>query len=204
MTPLFYLSAAIAILAALLTITRLNPVHALLYLIVSLLAVAVVFFMLGAPFVAALEVLIYAGAIIVLFVFVVMMLNLGARTTALERTWVTPGMWIGPVVLSAILLAEFVILMVGAGPARLAGRSVDPSQVALALYQPYLIGVELASFLLMAGVVGAYHLGARRRISARPDAGLAPAGPPRVHPSTPVPSRTTSSEGAADAARRVP
>ena len=54
-----------------------NAVHALLYLVVSLLAVAVVFFTLGAPFVAALEVIIYAGAIMVLFVFVVMMLNLG-------------------------------------------------------------------------------------------------------------------------------
>ena len=59
--------------------------HALLYLIVSLLAVALVFFTLGAPFVAALEVIIYAGAIMVLFVFVVMMLNLGARAVAREE-----------------------------------------------------------------------------------------------------------------------
>ena len=63
--------------ATVMMITRLNAVHALLYLIVSLLAVAVVFYTLGAPFVAALEVIIYAGAIMVLFVFVVMMLNLG-------------------------------------------------------------------------------------------------------------------------------
>ena len=62
-----------------------NAVHALLYLIVSLLAVAVVFLALGAPFVAALEVIIYAGAIMVLFVFVMMMLNLGPRTVEQER-----------------------------------------------------------------------------------------------------------------------
>ncbi len=62
-----------------LAITRLVAVHALLYLIVSLLAVAVVFYTMGAPLVAALEVIIYAGAIVVLFVFVVMMLNLGTQ-----------------------------------------------------------------------------------------------------------------------------
>ena len=65
-------------------ITRLNAVHALLYLVVSLLAVAMVFFILGAPFVAALEVIIYAGAIMVLFIFVMMMLNIGDRATELN------------------------------------------------------------------------------------------------------------------------
>ena len=77
-----------AIISTVLTITRLGAVHALLYLIVSLLAVAVVFYTMGAPLVAALEVIIYAGAIMVLFVFVVMMLNLGsARPSRKERQW---------------------------------------------------------------------------------------------------------------------
>ena len=67
----FYAASAIAIAATLLMLTRLNAVHALLYLIISLIAVAVIFYCLGAPFVAALEVIIYAGAIMVLFVFVV-------------------------------------------------------------------------------------------------------------------------------------
>ena len=71
----FYVAAAIAIVSTVLMITRLNAVHALLYLVVSLLAVATVFFILGAPFVAALEVIIYAGAIMVLFIFVMMMLK---------------------------------------------------------------------------------------------------------------------------------
>ena len=161
MTVVFYLSAAIAILATILAITRLHPVHALLYLGISLLAVAVVFFTLGAPFIAALEVMIYAGAIMVLFIFVVIMLNLGAQTAATERSWLPPSMWFGPAILAAILVGEVIVLMVHGSAARLAGASVDPRQVALALYQPYLIGVELASFLLMAGVVGAYHLGSR-------------------------------------------
>ena len=81
----FNVSAGVAIAATALMITRLNVVHALLYLVVSLLAVATVLFTLGAPFVAALEVIIYAGAMMVLFVFVMMLLNLGRRGTREER-----------------------------------------------------------------------------------------------------------------------
>jgi NADH-quinone oxidoreductase subunit J len=96
MEATFYLSAAVAVAATLMVVTRASAVHALLYLIVSLLAVAVVFFVLGAPFVAALEVIIYAGAVMVLFVFVIMMLNLGKAAAAKEREWLSPGMWVGP------------------------------------------------------------------------------------------------------------
>ena len=73
----FYISGAVALAATLMVVTRTNAVHAALYLLVSLLAVALVFFSLGAPFVAALEIVVYAGAIMVLFVFVIMMLNIG-------------------------------------------------------------------------------------------------------------------------------
>ena len=83
----FYIAAAVALFSTVMTITRLNAVHALLYLVMSLLAGAVLFFTLGAPFVAALEVIIYAGAIMVLFIFVVMLLNLGEQATETERRW---------------------------------------------------------------------------------------------------------------------
>lgn len=72
----FYIASAVAILATIMVITRFNMVHALLYLVVSFLAIAVIFFVLGAPFIAALEVIVYAGAIVVLIIFVIMMLNL--------------------------------------------------------------------------------------------------------------------------------
>ena len=102
--------------------------HALLYLIVSLLAVAVDFFLLGAPFVAALEVIIYAGAIMVLFVFVIMTLNVGAPGTEPAGRRSAGRAWIGPVVLASVLLAEVVyVLVVSAGVRfrrrRSAGRS---------------------------------------------------------------------------------
>src|SRR6185312_5456255 len=84
---------------------------ALLYLIVSLLAVGVIFYLLGAPFAAALEVIIYAGAIMVLFAFVVMMLSLGSRAAARERRWLPPVVWLGPGLLALILAGELGYLL---------------------------------------------------------------------------------------------
>jgi NADH-quinone oxidoreductase subunit J len=169
MTIAFYLAAAVAIASTVMVITRLDAVHALLYLIVSLLSVAVIFFTLGAPFVAALEIIIYAGAIMVLFVFVVMMLNLGPAAVAQERQWLQPRMWIGPSILAVILVAELTYLFSYPGGALTGTRQVEPKEVGIALFGPYLIGVELAAMLLMAAMVGVYHLGRRRIVSRRPE-----------------------------------
>ena len=87
----FYFAAGVAVVATLRVITNTNPVHALLYLIVSLLAVSMCFFSLGAPFAGVLEIIVYAGAIMVLFVFVVMMLNLGPAASVQETSVDDPG-----------------------------------------------------------------------------------------------------------------
>ena len=166
----FYIASAVAVVSTALMLTRLHIVHALLYLIVSLLGVAVVFYLLGGSFVAALEVIVYAGAIMVLFVFVVMMLNLGARGVEMEKRWLTPGIWVGPVVLGGVLIIQVlymvhiiqVLYMVHGSTAGLGAGGVEPKQVGIALFGPYLIGVELASMLLLAGLVGAYHLSYRK------------------------------------------
>jgi NADH-quinone oxidoreductase subunit J len=157
----FYIAAAVAVLSTFLMLTRLNVVHALLYLIVSLLGVAVVFYVLGAPFVAALEAIVYAGAIMVLFLFVVMMLNLGKHGAEEEKQWLTPGIWIGPVLLASVLIIEVVYLARGS-TSGLGTGALGPKEVAIALFGPYLIGVELSSMLLLAGLVDAYHLGFRK------------------------------------------
>jgi NADH-quinone oxidoreductase subunit J len=161
MNAVFYISAAIAIFATVMVITRASAVHALLYFVVSLLAVALVFYVLGAPFAAALEVIVYAGAIVVLFVFVVMMLNLGKESTEQERAWLAPNAWVGPAVLSIILAAELVyVLSVGSSIEQSApGAPVGPKEVGARLFGQYLLAVEFASILLLAGLVGAYHLG---------------------------------------------
>jgi len=162
MNDLFYISAVVAVLATLMVITKLNTVHALLYLIVSLLAVAMVFLSLGAPFVAALEVIIYAGAIMVLFVFVIMMLNLGPEHVEEERKYFGAPAWTGPVFLTCVLIIELVSVFVRGGGRVMTGVMTGPKQAGIALYSTYLIGVELASMLLLSGLIGAYHLGKDR------------------------------------------
>jgi len=161
MDATFYIAGGIAVVSTALMLTRLNLVHALLYLIVSLLAVSVDFFVLGAPFVAALEAIVYAGAIMVLFLFVVMMLNIGRHLAETEKEWLTPGIWTGPVFLAAILILEVGYLARGAS-AGLGTGATGPKEVGIALFGPYMIGVELASMLLLAGLVGAYHVGLRK------------------------------------------
>ena len=159
MNIIFYISAAAALIATVMTITGKNAVHALLYLIVSLLSVAFVFFTLGAPFAAALEVIVYAGAIMVLFVFVVMMLNLGGKSSGMEKLLMPRRVWLGPSVLSLVLLFEFVYILLSERGQAFVQAVVPPKAVGISLFSTYLLGVELAGILLVAGVIGAYHLG---------------------------------------------
>ncbi len=166
----FYISGGVALICTLMAITRLNAVHALLYLIVSLLALAVAFYSLGAQFVAALEVIIYGGAIMVLFLFVIMLLNLGPHAKEQERSWFRGRMLMGPVLLATILFGELLYMFIrSAGPP--AGIVVKPQAVGISLYTTYLVGVELASMLLLSGLVGAYHLGRRTLAEKRSEEG---------------------------------
>jgi len=155
MTVLFYIAGAVAIIATIMVVTRSQLVHALLYLVISLFAVAVVFFTLGAPFVAALEVIVYAGAIMMLFVFAVMLLDVRAQKPP-RIPW---SAWAGPVALVVVLLAELVYGITLQNHALAAG-SVGPRQVSAALFGPYVLGVELASMLLLAALIGARHVAA--------------------------------------------
>jgi NADH-quinone oxidoreductase subunit J len=107
-----------------------------------------------------LEVIVYAGAIMVLFVFVIMMLNLGEEGERQEHEWLNFNMWIIPAILAAILLAE-VTYVLASGERPIPPESVTPKQVGIALFQDYVLAVEIASMLLLAGLVGAYHLGRR-------------------------------------------
>jgi NADH-quinone oxidoreductase subunit J len=155
MNTIFALGAAVAVASTAMVITRKNAVHALLYLVVSLLAIALLMLLLGAAFVAALEVIIYAGAIMVLFVFVIMMI--GGESITLP-----PRAWIGPAALCAVLLGELAWFLLTTQTAGQPAVEVGPKQVGMALFGKYLLGAETAAFLLLAGLVGAFHLGRRR------------------------------------------
>lgn len=163
MDILFYIAGAVAVFSTMMVITRYHAVHALLYLIVSFLSIALIFYLAGAPFIAALEVIIYAGAIMVLFIFVVMMLNLGSKSIEQEKKWTVPKIWIGPSVLSAILLAEYMVVLLADSGGHGQLHLVGIREVGISLFSEYLLAVELAGLLLMAAIIGAYHLGSRKK-----------------------------------------
>ena len=161
----FYIPVIITIIATVMVITRHNPVHALLYLIISLLSLSMIFFLLGAPFAALLEIIIYAGSIMVLFIFVIMLLNLGKETAKQEKEWLKPKAWLGPVILSLVLLIELLFLITGSETVEHNVQPVDPKTLAISLFNTYIIAVELSGILLMAGVVGAAHIGKHKKIA---------------------------------------
>lgn len=162
MNVFFYIAAGVAIISTIMAISGKNAIHSLLYLILSLLAVSVIFYLLSAPFIAALEVIIYAGAIMVLFIFVTMMLNIGLERES-ENKWLRPRMWIVPSILAVILLLTLILTINNIEPVSPDKEAILPKQVGISLFSTYLLGVEIAAILLMAGVIGAYHLGSQKK-----------------------------------------
>ena len=165
----FWAFAAVAIASALLCITRKSPVASALWLVNTLFCLAALYVLLGAHFIAAVQVLVYAGAIMVLFLFVIMLLNLGrAGPSDLKGAWgrVVAG------VAGLVLLVELYVLN-GAVPPdvlRLPPGVVDQTvaargavrAVAQPLFQGYLVPFEITSVLLLAAMVGAVVLAKRR------------------------------------------
>ena len=162
MNLFFYIAAVIAIISTIMVISGRNAIHALLYLIVSLLSVAVIFYLLDAPFIAAMEVIIYAGAIIVLFIFVTMMLNIKIETK-MERKWLKPGMWIVPIILATILFFDLVLALKNEQFLPVNKEMILPKQVGISLFTSYMPAVEITAILLLAGVIGADHLGSQEK-----------------------------------------
>ena len=162
MDVFFYIAAIVAIISTIMAISGRNAIHSLLFLILSLLAISVIFYLLSAPFIAALEVIIYAGAIMVLFIFVTMMLNIGLERET-EKKWLRPRMWIIPSVLSAILLVDLILAIKSVPAIPSIKDTIMPKQVGISLFSTYLLAVEIAAILLMAGVIGAYHLGSQKK-----------------------------------------
>jgi NADH-quinone oxidoreductase subunit J len=161
---LFYLFGGAAVACSLAVVLQRNPMHSVLLLIGSFLALAGLYVNLDAPFTAVTQIIVYAGAIMVLFVFVVMMLNLGEEGVAREAQLLAPRAWAGPAILCLVLLGQLWMLMHqgtldAGGQPNAVGGEVTAKQVGIALYGPYLLAVELASMLLLGALVAAYHLG---------------------------------------------
>ena len=164
MNILFYIAAFLAIITTVKVVIGKNAVHTLLYLIVSLLSISVIFFIIGAPFVAALEVITYAGAIMVLFVFVIMMLNVSGKGINKENELLKPNIWIGPSIISIILFMEMVYILTYQPAHTMTQHKVLLDAVGKLMFTKYILVVELAAFLLTAGIIGAYHLGQKEKM----------------------------------------
>jgi len=154
---IFYILATVTVIGTILAITEKHPVHAILYLVTSLFSMAVIFFLLMTPLVAAFEVIIYAGAIMVLFLFVIMMLDLGQPEKGMSPGW---REWLPALLLCGISLVSLGIVIAS----RHAPDSMQPvplaiREVARRLFQEHGLAVELVSLQLLFALVGALYLG---------------------------------------------
>ena len=159
----FYTCSIIAIVSTFCVILQKNAVYSLLYLIISLLSISGIFFALGAFFAGALEVIIYAGAIIVLFVFVIMMLNLGDKYDAQEDKYLKINFWIAPSILSLILFLSMTYVIFFLKENKIEGLLIDSKIVGINLFGPYALLVELSSILLLSALVVVFHIGAEKK-----------------------------------------
>jgi NADH-quinone oxidoreductase subunit J len=167
-TILFYVFGGVAVLSALFVILQRNVVHSAMFLAVTLLSVAGIFLTLHAEFLAGVQVIVYVGGILVLFVFVIMLIAL--RQAATERQF--NRQWTVAVVTAAVLVVEFAyVIYKGKGsfvlpPAAAAPAVISVSgnseQVGVALYTTYLLPFEIASILLLVAIVGAVVLAKKK------------------------------------------
>ena len=181
-TAVFWFFSAWAIGSALLCITRRNAIASAMWLVSAMFALAGLFVLLQAQFIAAIQVIVYAGAVMVLFLFVIMLLNLGET----PRGWQRWYFWVGGVGVAVLLATQLVVLR-GYSPQRLADEvsempSPDPALVfpegraelaagesqgvvgvvARPLFEAYLVPFEITSVLLLVAIIGAVVLAKRR------------------------------------------
>ena len=156
---LFYLLALIIVVSTGLAITRRQLVHAVVYLIVSFVGAALLFYLLGAPFLAAVQVIIYAGAILVLFLFIVMMLG-PEKPKPQHAPW---SQWLPAAGFGAAYLAVTVALVFTDPDATLPlnAAAARPGAFGAYVFQRHWLAIEIVSLLLLVALVGALCLGKR-------------------------------------------
>jgi len=165
----FIISAVVAIIGAVAMLLSKNAIHSALFLLLNLAAIAVLYLLLRAPFLFAIQLIVYAGAIIVLFLFVVMLL--GAERAEDERDLIA---WQRPVALAMglLLLAETIYIVFARPAAALATVNSGaedfgaPLKIGEALFSTYLLPFELTSVILLAAIVGVIVLHKRERPAA--------------------------------------
>jgi NADH-quinone oxidoreductase subunit J len=166
----FYLFATVAVVASLLVIAQRNPIYSVLLLVASFGALAGLYVLLDAPFVAAIQIIIYAGAIMVLFLFVVMLLNAPQEDTEYD-TRTHPLLRPGPMRLGAVLAVVFLVELVwalrrgGAQDQAFGTGSVSSiAEIGRILFTDYAFAFEVTSVLILVALVGAVVLARRQTV----------------------------------------
>lgn len=155
---IFYIAASVVVSSTALAITRQTAVHAVCFLVISFMGTAILFYLLGAPLLAALEVIIYAGGIMVLFLFVIMMIKNHAHPVVKSSFL---KQWLPAVILAGSCIIMAAVLVFSDSGNRLSPPAVTgtPQEFGIFLFQDYWFAVEIASFLLLIAMIGALYLG---------------------------------------------
>ncbi|MBL7180403.1 MAG: NADH-quinone oxidoreductase subunit J [Pseudomonadota bacterium] len=154
---IFYMLAGMILVSTGLAITRRNLVHAAIYLVISFFGSAMLFYLLGAPLLAALEVIIYAGAIMVLFLFIIMML----KVEGLEEHFFPMRQWIPAAGMGLIFCAVGILMISRDADLRVPLQTAvaEPWEFGQYLFQNHWLAIEIVSLLLLIAVIGVLYLG---------------------------------------------
>jgi NADH-quinone oxidoreductase subunit J len=162
-TFFFYLLSGLAVLGGILVITRRNAVHSALALILTLLALAGLYLMLYAPFVAGVQIILYAGGIMVLFLFVIMLVNLDRAQKEEQFNKIWPVGVLAALALGGLFIAVYVKgHALFAGPLQQLSEKSNTQEIGQLLYQDYLFSFEIASLLLLVAIIGAVVMAKKR------------------------------------------
>jgi NADH-quinone oxidoreductase subunit J len=157
---IFFYFAAVILFSAILMITRRNPIHSVMFMLLLFFHIAGVFVLLNAEFLAAVQLIVYAGAILILYLFVVMLLNVDRESTVARANRFWPWM----AAFGALIAGEILLLVSRGsfpgepGQSMQAASGLGVKALGKALYQQYLIPFEIASIILLVGLVGAVML----------------------------------------------
>jgi len=160
---IFLYFATVILLSAVLIITRRNPIHSVMFMLLLFFHIAGVFVLLNAEFLAAVQLIVYAGAILILYLFVVMLLNVDRESSAARANRYWPWM-----VGFGVVIASEIILLVSRGTFSASGEqtiqlaSIGVRELGGLLYRNYLVPFEAASIILLVGLVGAVMLAKKR------------------------------------------
>ncbi len=165
--PVFYVFATMAVILAILMLTVKNPVYSAIFLIKTFFCLAVIYITLEAEFIAAIQIIVYTGAIMVLFLFVVMLLNMETGSVSKERY--------GPMAYLSVILAFVILIQIGSAakvslhigekgmyPIEIIRTVGNVETLATVLFSQYLYPFEIASIVLLLGMIGALLIAKRK------------------------------------------